>query len=111
MTRAGSLNSKVILQSPADGFDEIGQPVTTWVDVVIDGTLDNKIPADVRYQSGLSAIKAGADVSTAKASIRLRHRAVNAGQRIKQGDTVFAIQAVLPDARRVYVDLVAEVVT
>lgn len=99
----GKLDKRVTLQQPAAGVDEIGQPLTSWDDVA-------ELWADVRYQSGLSAIKAGADVSLSKVRIRLRHRAVNAGQRILHDGTVFAIQAVLPDARRAYVDLVCLVI-
>lgn len=107
--RAGQLCHSVILQTLQSGQDEIGQPLTTWVDVVT-SLPNNHIPAKVLYLSGLSAIKAGADVSLTKASILMRYRAVSAGQRVKHGDVVFDIQVVLPDARRVYVDLVCETV-
>lgn len=100
---AGALRHRVILQTLSAGQDAIGQPVTTWIDTAT-------LWADVRYLSGLSAIKAGADVSLSKVSIRLRYRVVTAGQRIKHGTIVYDIQAVLPDARKAYVDLVAEVV-
>ncbi|MBK5203855.1 MAG: phage head closure protein [Polaromonas sp.] len=100
---AGQLRHRVILQTLTVGQDEIGQPVTTWTDTAT-------LWADVRYLSGLSAIKAGADVSLSKVSIRLRYRAINAGQRIKQGVVLYAIEAVLPDAKRVFVDLVCAVV-
>lgn len=99
---AGQLRHRVTLQTLTVGQDEIGQPVTTWTDTTT-------VWADVRYLSGLSAIKAGADVSLSKVSIRLRYRAVNAGQRIKHGTVIYAIEAVLPDAKRAFVDLVCEV--
>lgn len=101
--KAGQLRHRVILQTLTAGQDEIGQPVTTWTDTAT-------IWADVRYLSGLSAIKAGADVSLSKVSIRLRYRVVNAGQRVKHGAVLFNIEAVLPDAKREYVDLVCEVI-
>lgn len=101
--KAATLRDRVTLQTLASGVDEIGQPLTTWLDDAI-------LWADVRYLSGMSAIKAGADVSLSKVSIRLRHRAINPAQRIKRGSEIFAIQAVLPDARRVYVDLVCQAV-
>lgn len=96
-----SLRTRVTLQTLTAGVDSIGQPVTTWVDTAV-------LWADVRYLSGLSAIKAGADVSLSKVSIRLRYRTVTAGQRIKQGANIYNIEAVLPGARRAYVDLVCE---
>lgn len=101
--KAGALRHRVILQTLNVGQDAIGQPVTTWADTAT-------LWADIRYLSGLSAIKAGADVSLSKVSIRLRYRAVTAGQRIKHGTIFYAIEAVLPDARKAYVDLVCEVV-
>lgn len=102
--KAGTLRDRVTLQTLAVGTDPIGQPLTTWTDTA-------ELWADVRYQSGMSAIKAGADVSLSKVSIRIRAREVSPAQRIKFGATVFAIQAVLPDARRVFVDLVCQEVT
>ena len=95
------LRHRVILQTLTAGQDAIGQPVTTWVDTA-------SVWADVRYLSGLSAIKAGADVSLSKVSVRLRYRTVTAGQRIKHGTAIYNIEAVLPDAKRSYVDLVCE---
>lgn len=102
--KAATLRDRVTLQTLSEGTDEIGQPLTTWLDDAI-------LWADVRYLSGMSAIKAGADVSLSKVSIRLRARDVSPAQRIKFGATVFAIQAVLPDAKRVFVDLVCQAVT
>ena len=101
--KAGLLRHRVTLQTLVAGQDAIGQPTMIWTDTA-------SLWGDVRYLSGLSAIKAGADVALSKASIRLRYRSVNAGQRIVNGGVVFAIQSVLPDARRVYVDLVCQVV-
>lgn len=101
---AGTRRQRVTLQQLQDGQDAIGAPVQVWVDVA-------PTWADVQYLSGLSAIKAGADVSLSRVSIRIRYRAVSAGQRVKHGATVFNIEAVLPDARRVYTDLVCESIT
>ena len=100
---AGQLRQRVTLQTLAVGQDAIGQPVTTWLDTAL-------LWADVRHVKGLSAIKAGADVSLSKVSIRLRYTACNAGQRVLHDGKVYAIEAVLPDAKRVYVDLVCEVI-
>lgn len=101
--KAGQLRTLVTLQAPASGTDSIGQPLTGWTDVA-------DVYADIRYQSGLSAIKAGADVSLSKVSIRIRYRAVTPDMRVLQGSTVFSIQAVLPDAKRAFLDLVGQVV-
>lgn len=100
---AGQLRHLVALQTRVDTVDELGQPSTAWLTTA-------SVWADIRYQSGLSSIKSGADVSVVKVSIRMRHRAVNAGQRITHDGVAFNIESVLPDARRAYVDCVCEVV-
>lgn len=99
---AGQLRHRVELQSQVDTVDDIGQPSTSWLTVAT-------VWADIRYQSGLSVIKSGTDISITRVSIRMRHRAVNAGQRITHGGVVFNIEAVQPDVRRAYVDVVCEV--
>ena len=101
--KAGMLRHRVTLQSRVDTVDDIGQPSTSWLTVAT-------VWADVRYLSGLSAIKSGADISVSKCSIRMRYKAVSAGQRIVYGDEVFEIDAVLPDGKREYVDAVCKVV-
>jgi SPP1 family predicted phage head-tail adaptor len=101
--KAGLLRNRVELQSRLEVFDDIGQPSTSWLTTAT-------VWADIRYLSGLSTLKAGADVSVSKCSIRMRYRAVNAGQRIVYGNEVFEIDAVLPDGKREYVDCVARVV-
>jgi SPP1 family predicted phage head-tail adaptor len=97
------LGQRVTLQAPSTTQDELGQPLTGWTDVAT-------VWADVRYLSGLGAIKAGADTSVGKVSIRLRYRAVNAGQRIVCGNEVFDVQTILPDGKKTYVDLVCQVI-
>ena len=99
---AGQLRHRAMLQEQSTVQDELGQPSTAWVDV-------QALWADIRHISGLETIKSGADTSTVKASIRLRHRAVNAGQRINYGLLNYDIKAVLPDGKREYVNLVCEV--
>jgi len=100
---AGQLRHRVELQTRVDTVDEIGQPSTAWATAAT-------VWADIRYQTGLSAIKSGQDVSVVRASIRMRHRTVNAGQRIVYGDETFDILAVQPDVRKAYLDVVCEVI-
>lgn len=100
--KAGQLRHRCEIQTRVDTVDSIGQPSTSWLTTAT-------VWADVRYLSGLSAIKSGADVSVSKCSIRMRYRDVSAGQRIVYGDEVFEIDAVLPDGKREYVDCVARV--
>ncbi len=98
---AGSRDCHVALQSRVDTFDEIGQPSTSWL------TVANPW-ANIKYLNGLSAIKAGADTSVSKVSIRVLRGSFNAGQRIVFGNEVFDIQSVQPQGRA-EVDLVCVV--
>lgn len=100
--KAGQLRHRVMLQSRVNTVDEIGQPSTSWLDTAA-------LWGDIRYLSGLSAIKSGADVSQGKVSIRVRYTEANAGQRVVYGNEVFEIEAVLPEGKRQYVDLVCVV--
>lgn len=98
--QSGQLDQRVTLQSPTAGQDAIGQPVTTWTDVA-------EVWASVAYMSGLSTIKAGADVSQVQTSVRIRYRTgLTAGMRVLHGDVVFDVRAVLPGKKNVFVDLV-----
>jgi len=100
---AGQLRNRVSLQSQVSTQDDLGQPSTSWLTIAT-------LWADVRFLSGVESIKSGTDASLARASIRIRRRAVDAGQRIVFGDTVFEIKSVLPDQKRVFVDLVCEAI-
>lgn len=90
------------LQSRAGTVDEAGQPSVDWV-------LVREFYGHIKYLSGLSAIKSGADTSIAKVSIRALHGVFNEGQRVVHEGVVFDIQSVLPDGRRKEVDLVCVV--
>lgn len=104
MLNAGKLNRRVTLQAPQSGVDEIGQPLSGWVDV-------DTVWADVRYLSGTETLKANAVTALASVSVRIRYRSgVHAAMRLQLGDEVFAIKAVLPGKRNEYIDLVCEVV-
>ena len=86
--------------------DDWGQPMPdAWVERC-------RVWSNIRHLSGSEAIKAGAEVSTVRASIRIRFRSdITAGMRVLIGLTVYQIDAVMPDlARREFVDLVAKVV-
>ena len=102
---AQQLRNVVTIEQRGSGYDEAGQPVTTW-------TTFATVRADVRHLSGTETIKADAVASVVKASVRVRWlEGVKAGMRVKVGGAVYEIRAVLPDvARREHVDLVCEVV-
>ncbi|MDA8521983.1 phage head closure protein [Acidovorax sp. NCPPB 4044] len=106
--RAGDLNRRITIQRRGDakgGWGGSPKPgADNWEEV-------GKAWASIKTLSGLGAIKADAEMSVVKASIRLRWRAdLAAGMRVLHGGTVYDIKAVLPDtARREHVDLVCEV--
>lgn len=100
------LNRMVIIQRPDDAQDGLGQPVVTW------STLAT-VWANVRHLSGIEAIKADAQTSLIRASIRIRRRTdVTPAMRVVLGTITYQINAVLPDeGAGDHVDLVCEVIT
>lgn len=103
---AGKLNRRITIQRKTAGTDAWGAPLPdAWADYAT-------VWANVRHLSGTESIKAGADVSVVRASIRIRWReGVDAGQRVLIGSATYQIQAVMPDlGGREYVDLVCQVV-
>jgi SPP1 family predicted phage head-tail adaptor len=106
----GKLNVRLSLQSPTTTRDELGQPIPGFAEVA-------KVWASVRHPNGLEAIKAGAETSVVRASVRIRVRpGVSSGMRLVHikaaGDVVYNIKAVLPDGQtRDRLDLTCEVVS
>ena len=49
------------------GSDALGQPAQSWLDFAT-------LWADVRFVSGIETIKAGREISTSRASVRIRRR-------------------------------------
>jgi len=100
----GRLNQRITIEQRTAGQDAAGQPAGTWQAVAT-------VWADVRHLSGLETIKAGAESSAVKASIRIRNRSgLNAGMRVVHGGSIYNIKAVPPYvASRPFLDLVCEV--
>ena len=102
MINAADLNQRVNIEQRSGAQDELGQPIETWAIVAA-------VWASVKHVSGLSAIKGDADVSTVKASIRIRYLALlNAGMRVSHGSDIYDIKAVLPNRAEGFTDLVCE---
>lgn len=101
--QAGSLDTRITIQRKTGGTDAWGAPLPeAWADYA-------SVWSNIRFLSGTESIKAGADVSVVSASIRIRWRQdVTAGMRVVAGAAVYDIEAVLPGARREYVDLQAK---
>lgn len=96
------LNHRVLLEKPQDGEDSLGQPLTGWVS-------QGQRWADVKVLSGMAAIRAGADTSIVKASIRFNFgTALDASMRITYDGNVYGVKAVLPSGDRRYVDCTCE---
>ena len=73
----------------AEGKDAWGQPLEGWVDVA-------RLWANVRFLSGVEAIKSGAETATATASVRIRKRDVTTAHRLLIAGKPYDITAVLP---------------
>jgi SPP1 family predicted phage head-tail adaptor len=87
----GPLNRRVTIKYLSSGQDAIGQPVTTWNDLA-------PVWASILHLNGIEAIKADAQASIVKASIKIRRRTdVTASMRVYHGSVVYEIKAVLPD--------------
>ena len=105
--RIGSLDQMITIQRPGTARDEIGQPIPSWEDVAVG------VWANIRYQSGVEAIRADAPTSTAKVSIQIRKRAgVKADMRaVDAAGVVYEIKSVLSDMQtRDRINLTCEVV-
>ena len=100
---AGKLNQRVTLSGLSAGTDAIGQPLQTWVDVTTTW-------ADVRFVSGIETIKAGREISTSRASVRIRRRGnVSRQMRVRIGGVEYEIVDVVPSVDRAYLTLICEV--
>lgn len=99
--RAGLLNRHVVLLNREERRDGANELIGEWVEVAV-------ARASIRHTSGLSAIKAGAELAIVKASVRIRFRRdVTPGMRVQHGSDHYLVEAVLPDEmRREHVDMV-----
>ena len=99
--KTGQLRDRITIQRPTGAQDSWGSPDPAgWEDLA-------KLWSNFRFQSGSESIRAGADVSIVRASVRIRWRTdIDAGMRVLFGAQVFDIEAVLPSSDRVHVDLV-----
>lgn len=104
---AGSFPHRVTIQRHTQEKDAWGTPIpgsdkwelvaTCW--------------ANVRHLSGSETIKADADISTVRASVRIRWRAgIDAGMRLLHGGQTYDIAAVLPGPNRQNIDLVCKLI-
>ena len=106
--RAGQLKHQIHIQHKTEVKDAWGTPLPdAWENLTA-----KPIWANVRFLSGSEAIKAGADVSTVRASVRIRWRTgIDAGMRVLYQGQVLDIEAILPGGNRQHVDLVCKLVS
>lgn len=99
-----TLNRQVVIRRRGEASDALGQPTEAWETFAT-------CWAEIRHPSGVEQIKAGAEVSTVRASIRVRRRdGITPAMQVVHGATVYSILAVLPDEMdRLYIFLACEV--
>jgi SPP1 family predicted phage head-tail adaptor len=96
------MNHRITLLRRQAGRDALNQPIEDWTDVAT-------IWADVRFQSGAEVLRANAEVSVKRASIRIRARKdIDASWRIRYQGEEFDVKSALPDDDRSFVFLVCE---
>jgi len=97
------MNDRVQILKRIPGRDSAGQPVETW-------PVLRPVWANVKFQSGAGAMRANADLSIVKCSIRIRvRRDVDASMRVRHLGIDYDIKAVLPDSEdRDFMFLVCE---
>ena len=101
---AGKLNHRITLRGLSTGTDDLGQPLQSWVDFAT-------VWADVRFVSGIETIKAGREISTSRASVRIRRRAnVSRQMRARIDGVEYDILDIIPSADRAWLTLICEVV-
>jgi SPP1 family predicted phage head-tail adaptor len=96
------LNHRITLRKRTAVRDAAGQPVEAWADA-------GSIFADVRFQSGAEVLRAGAETSVVRISVRIRARKdVDATVRVKYQGVEYDVKSALPDADRSFMFLVCE---
>lgn len=99
-----TLNHRITLARLQNGHDALNQPIEDWSDFAT-------VFADVRFQSGAEVIRAGAEVSIVRVSIRIRARTdVTPAMRARYNGVDYEIKSVLPDVDRSFMFLVCEAI-
>jgi len=105
MTTIGQLDKKVRIEKKGPAQNEWGEQLPDqWVSVC-------EPWANILHLSGLATIKAEAQTSIVRASIRIRYRTnVAPGMRVVHGTRIYDIKAgpLAVDGKREFIDLVCE---
>jgi SPP1 family predicted phage head-tail adaptor len=107
VTQLGQYDKRVAFLKRSDGRDPEGQPLVgagAWTEV-------GGAWANIRFQSGLEAIRSDAVTNLVAASIRIQGRPnVTEKMRVRYGAMIFEITSVVPDDRQEHFDLVCQLV-
>lgn len=86
------MNHRVTLLNRATERDAAGQKADTWAEL-------GSIWADVRFQTGAEVLRANAETSVVRVSIRIRARSdVDNGMRVRYLANEYDIESALPDS-------------
>ena len=97
------MNHRITLLRRDSSVDAAGRLSQIWAEV-------STVWADVRFQSGAEVVRANADVSLKRASIRVRARKdVDAGWRVRYAGEEYEVKGPpLPDVDRQFMFIVCE---
>lgn len=85
------LTSRITLQQRGAGVDALGEASGAWTDIAT-------VWGEIRHLNGMETLKAGAEKSVVRASIKVNRRAgITNGMRALHGTTAYDVDAVLPD--------------
>lgn len=86
------LNHRVTLLNRSTGRNAAGEKVDAWAEL-------SSIWADVRFQTGAEVLRANAETSVVRVSIRIRARDdVDNGMRVRYLAKEYDIESALPDS-------------
>lgn len=101
-----TMNQRVTLLKREQGRDAAGQSIESWPDVAT-------IWANIKFQTGAEVLRANAETSVVRVSIRIRARTdVDGAWRVRYQGVEYDIKSALPDsADRQFMFLVCESIT
>lgn len=86
--KAGALDQRIVIERLVEGYDELGQPINTWLPIV-------QTWAHVQPLVGREYLAAGALLSEVTARVRMRYRpGITAADRVIHDGKVYGITSV-----------------
>lgn len=86
--KAGALDQRIVIERLVEGYDELGQPINTWLPIV-------QTWAHVQPLVGREYLAAGALLSEVTARVRMRYRpGITAADRVIHNGKVYGITSV-----------------